>query len=270
MTLNLKVPLCLFDLETTGASPTADRIVEIALIKLMPNGETQRKHQLINPGMPIPADATAVHGITDADVAGKPTFREVAKEYARFLEGCDLGGYNILKFDLPLLVEEMLRADVEFDYSRKRIVDAQRIFHLMEKRTLSAAYGFYCGKTMGNAHSAESDTEATLEVLLAQVARYNQQEVTDTLGRKIGVIQNDVESLARLSTLDSVDLAGRMVRNPKGEVIFNFGKHKGKSVLTVLQDEPSYYDWMMNGEFPLDTKRKLTELRLSAKNMRLK
>lgn len=270
MNLNLKVPLCLFDLETTGTSPTTDRIVEIALIKLLPNGDTLRKHYLVNPVIPIPAEATAIHGISNEHVARQPTFKEVAKEVARFMEGCDLGGYNILKFDLPLLVEELLRAEVEFDYGRKRVVDAQRIFHLMEKRTLSAAYSFYCGKQMGNAHSAEGDTEATLEVLLAQVARYNQQEVTDSLGKKIGVIQNDVESLARLSTLDSVDLAGRMVRNANGEAIFNFGKHKGKSVLRVLQDEPSYYDWMMNGEFALDTKRKLTELRLSAKGLRSK
>lgn len=270
MKLNLKVPLCLFDLETTGTSPTADRIIEIAIIKLTPGGETVRKRQLINPTISIPEQSTAIHGIRNEDVATQPTFKEVAKEFARFLEGCDLGGYNILKFDLPLLVEEFLRAEVEFDYSRKRIVDAQRIFHLMEKRTLQAAYGFYCGKQMENAHSAESDTEATLEVLLAQVERYNHQDVTDALGKKIGVIENDVDSLARLSTLDTVDLAGRMVRQANGEVTFNFGKHKGKSVLRVLQDEPSYYDWMMNGEFALDTKRKLTELRLSAKGLRVK
>lgn len=270
MKLNLKVPLCLFDLETTGTNPTTDRIIEIAIIKLMPNGGEIRKHHLVNPVIPIPPDSTAIHGITNEDVATQPTFKEVAKELARFLEGCDVGGYNILKFDLPLLVEEFLRADVEFDYSRKRIVDAQRIFHLMEKRTLGAAYKFYCGRELDNAHSAEADTEATMQVLLAQVSRYQDQDVTDGLGKKIGVIQNDVDSLAQLSTLDSVDLAGRMIRNPKGEVLFNFGKHKGKPVLSVLKDEPAYYDWMMNADFALDTKRKLTEIRLSLMASKLK
>lgn len=263
MKLNLKVPLCLFDLETTGTNPTTDRIIEIAIIKMLPGGEEIRKHHLINPAIPIPAEATAIHGISNEDVAGLPGFKEVAKELARFLEGCDLGGYNILKFDLPLLVEEFLRAEVEFDYARKRIIDAQRIFHLMEKRTLGAAYKFYCGKDLENSHSAESDTEATMQVLLAQVEKYNEQDVTDNLGKKVGTIKNDPDSLAQLSTLDTVDLAGRMVRNAKGEAVFNFGKHKGKPVLSVLRDEPAYYDWMMNGDFALDTKRKLTEVKLS-------
>jgi DNA polymerase-3 subunit epsilon len=270
MKLNLKVPLCLFDLETTGTNPATDRIIEIAMIKMMPNGDLIRKHQLVNPTIPIPADSTAIHGITNEAVAGQPTFKDVAKDFARFLEGCDVGGYNILKFDLPLLVEEFLRAEVEFDYSRKRIIDAQRIFHLMEKRTLGAAYKFYCGQELENAHSAESDTEATLHVLLAQVQKYEEQPVTDALGKKIGTIKNDMDSLAQLSTLDTIDLAGRMVKNAKGEATFNFGKHKGKPVLTVLRDEPAYYDWMMNGDFSLDTKRKLTELKLSLLTNRLK
>lgn len=263
MKLNLKVPLCLFDLETTGTHPTSDRIIEIAIIKLLPGGEEIRKHQLINPTMAIPPESTAIHGITNEDVAHQPTFKDVAKDLVRFFEGCDLAGYNILKFDLPLLVEEFLRADVEFDYTRKRIIDAQRIFHLMEKRTLAAAFRFYCGREMENAHSAAADTEATMHVLLAQVDKYQEQDVTDNLGKKVGTIKNDMDSLAQLSILDTLDLAGRMIRNGKGEAVFNFGKHKGKPVLSVLRDEPSYFDWMMNGDFALDTKRKLTEIKLS-------
>jgi DNA polymerase-3 subunit epsilon len=180
------------------------------------------------------------------------------------MEGCDLAGFNILKFDVPMLVEEFLRADVEFDYTRKKIIDSQKIFHLMEKRTLSAAYKFYCEKVMTNAHSAESDTEASMEVLMAQIARYEGQEVTDGLERKVGMIKNDMETLARLVGDDLVDLAGRMVRNEKGDVIFNFGKHKSKLVNKVFKEEPAYYDWMMNGDFPLDTKRKLTEQKLKS------
>jgi DNA polymerase-3 subunit epsilon len=204
-----------------------------------------------------------IHGISEEDVKGKPTFKEVAKEYARFFEGADLAGFNILKFDVPILVEEFLRADVEFDYSRKKIIDSQKIFHLMEKRTLSAAYKFYCQKEIANAHSAESDTEASMEVLISQIEKYDGQEVTDGLNRKVGMIKNDMETLAKLVGDDMVDLAGRMVRNNKGEIIFNFGKHKGKTVEKVFKEEPAYYDWMMNGEFPLDTKRRLTEIKLA-------
>lgn len=262
MKLNLKIPLCVFDLETTGINITQDRILEIAVIKVMPSGELIRKSNVLNPTIPITAESTAIHGIRNEEVQDKPTFKEVARDYARFFEGCDLAGFNILKFDVPMLVEEFLRAGVEFDYSRKKLIDAQKIFHLMEKRTLSAAFKFYCDQDMTDAHSAEADTQATLDVLLAQVARYENQEVTDGLGKKIGEIKNDMEVLNKLTASDLVDLAGRMIRNDKGEVIFNFGKHKGKAVAQVLKDEPSFYDWMMNGEFPLDTKRKLTEIKL--------
>jgi len=262
MKLNLKIPICFFDLETTGVNIAHDRIIEIAIIKVMPSGETIRKTSLLNPTIPIPPESTAIHRITNEDVKDKPVFKEVAREYARFMEGCDLAGFNILKFDVPMLVEEFLRADVEFDYSRKKIIDSQKIFHLMEKRTLSAAYKFYCQKEMVNAHSAESDTKASMEVLLAQIARYDGKEVTDGLDRKVGMIKNDMETLAKLVGDDLVDLAGRMIRNNKGEVIFNFGKHKSKLVEKVFKEEPAYYDWMMNGDFPLDTKRKLTEQKL--------
>ncbi len=263
MKLSLKIPLCFFDLETTGTNISQDRIVEIAVIKVLPNGEVQEKHNLVNPTIPIPADSSAIHGIKDEDVKDKPTFKELAKEYARFMEGADLSGFNILKFDVPMLVEEFLRADVEFDYSRKRIIDSQRIYHLMEKRNLAAAYQFYCSKELTNSHSAIADTKASLEVLLAQVARYDNQPVTDALGNPIGTIRNDMDELNRLTASDMVDLAGRMVLDGNREPIFNFGKHKGKKVLNVLKDEPSYYDWMMNGDFSLDTKRRLTEIKLS-------
>ena len=262
MKLSLKIPLCFFDLETTGVNIAHDRIIEIAVIKVMPSGESIRKTNLLNPMIPILAESTAIHGISNDDVKDKPVFKEVAKEYARFMEGCDLAGFNVLKFDVPMLVEEFLRADVEFDYSRKKIIDSQKIFHLMEKRTLSAAYKFYCQKEMDNAHSAESDTQASMEVLMAQIEKYEGREVTDGLERKVGMIKNDMETLARLVSDDLVDLAGRMIRNEKGDVIFNFGKHKNKLVSKVFKEEPAYYDWMMNGDFPLDTKRKLTEQKL--------
>ncbi len=263
MKLNLKIPLCFFDLETTGVNITQDRIIEIAVIKVMPNGEVIKKSNVVNPTIPIPLESSAIHGITNEDVEGKPTFKEVAKEYVKFFEGADMSGFNILKFDVPMLVEEFLRAGVDFDYSRKKIIDAQKIFHLMEKRNLSAAFKFYCGQEMTEAHSAEADTQATMDVLFAQIARYENQEVTDGLGKTIGVIKNDMDELNKLTSTEMVDLAGRMVKNPQGEPVFNFGKHKNKPVLAVFKDEPSYYDWMMNGDFPLDTKRRLTEIKLS-------
>lgn len=263
MKLNLKIPLCFFDLETTGINVTQDRILEIAVIKAMPNGEVIKKSNIINPTIPIPPESTAIHGISNEDVRDKPTFKEVAKEYAKFFEGADLAGFNILKFDVPVLVEEFIRADVEFDYSRKKLIDAQKIFHLMEKRNLSAAFKFYCGKDMTDAHSAEADTQATMEVLFAQIERYENQEVTDGLGKKVGVIENNMDVLHKLTASNLVDLAGRIFKNEKDEAVFNFGKHKGKAVLQVLKDEPSFYEWMMKGDFPLDTKRRLTEIKLS-------
>lgn len=264
MNLNLKIPLCFFDIEATGINVAHDRIIEIAVLKVFPNGEIQRKANLINPTIPIPPESTAIHGITNEQVANQPSFKEVAKDYVRFFEGADLSGFNILKFDVPILVEEFLRADVEFDYTRKKIIDSQKIFHLMEKRTLSAAYKFYCNKEMDNAHSAESDTLASMEVLMSQIDKYNGLDVTDSLERKVGMIKNDMDTLAKLVGDDMIDLAGRMIKNNKGEVIFNFGKHKGKTVEKVFKDEPAYYDWMMNGDFSLDTKRKLTGIKLAA------
>lgn len=264
MKLNLKVPLCFFDLETTGTNITQDRIIEIAVVKLMLNGEVQRKYNLVNPTIPIPAESTAIHGIKDEDVKDKPTFKDLAKDYAKFMEGADLSGFAIQKFDVPVLVEEFLRAGVDFDYERKRIIDSQKIYHMMEKRNLAAAYKFYCNKEMKDAHTAEADTEASVEVLMAQVQRYENLPLEDGLGNTLGIIKNDMEELNRLTSTEQVDLAGRMKKDSKGTTIFNFGKHRGKEVLTVLKEEPAYYDWMMNGDFSLDTKRKLTEIKLSA------
>jgi DNA polymerase III subunit epsilon len=262
MKLNLRNPLCFFDLETTGINITNDRILEIAVIKVMPNGEVHKKVNLVNPTIPIPAESSAIHGIYEDDIKDKPTFKTLAKEYARFMEGADLAGFNILKFDIPMLVEEFLRAEVDFEYSRRKIIDAQKIFHLMEKRTLSAAYKFYLNKELKDSHSAEADTQATMEVLIAQVDRYDGQPVTDGLGKRMGEVKNDMEVLAKLTSSNMVDLAGRIIFNNNGEEIFNFGKHKNRRVVDVFKNEPSYYDWMLNGDFPLDTKRKLTEIKL--------
>ncbi len=262
MKLHLRNPICFFDIESTGTNVTHDRIIEIAVIKVMPNGEVLRKSNLLNPTIPIPPESSVFHGIYDEDVKDKPTFKEVAREYAKFLEGADLSGFSILKMDVPMLVEEFMRAKVEFDYQKKKIIDTQKIFHLMEKRTLKAAYSFYMHKELADSHTAEADTEAAMEVLMAQVEKYEGQSVTDPSGKKIGEIRNDMEVLGKLISDDMVDLAGRMIKNDKGEEIFNFGKHKGKKVTTVFKEEPAYYDWMMNGDFPQDTKRKLTEIKL--------
>lgn len=262
MKLNLRTPLCFFDLETTGTNIIQDRIIEIAVIKMMPNGETLRKSNVLNPTVPIPAESSAIHGLRDEDVKDKPIFKDVAKEYARFFEGADLAGFNIMKFDVPVLVEEFLRAGIEFDYTRKKIIDSQKIYHLMEKRTLSAAYRFYCNKEIENSHTAEADTEASMEVLIAQVERYENQEVTDGLNRRLGEIKNDMDVLNKITATQLVDLSGRMILNSKGEEIFNFGKHKNRLVTDVFKQEPAYYDWIMNGEFSLDTKRKVTEIKL--------
>jgi DNA polymerase III subunit epsilon len=268
MQLNLRNPLVFFDLETTGTSTSLDRIIEYAFVKMMPSGERIVKSGRVNPGIPIAAESSAIHGIYDKDVQDAPSFKSVSAELNRFLEGCDLSGYNILKFDVPVLVEEFLRAGVEFDISKRKIVDAQKIFFLMEKRNLAAAYEFYCGKTLENAHSAEADTIASMEVLLAQIAKYEGQPVSDLSGNEIGIIKNDMADLHELTTDRMVDLAGRFVFNDAGVEVFNFGKFKGTPVEEVLQKELGYYDWMMKGDFPLDTKRKLTQIKLRKFNAR--
>lgn len=262
MKLNLKNPLVVFDLETTGTNISNDRIVEMAMIKVFPNGTVEEKCRKLNPTIPIPVESSMIHGIYDEDVKDEPTFKQVAKSLATWLSGCDLAGFNILKFDVPMLVEEFLRANVDFEVDSRKLVDAQKIFHMMEKRNLSTAYSFYCGKVLEDAHSAAADTQATYEVLLSQVEKYEGSTVTDLLGKPIGTIANDMEVLHQLTNKKMVDLAGRIVYNDKGEETFNFGKHRGKLVTEVLKKEPSFYDWMMKGDFPLDTKRKLTQIRL--------
>ncbi len=262
MKLLLKNPLVFFDLETTGMNVATDRVIELSFLKIHPNDRQETKNYLVNPGIPIPPEVSLIHGIYDKDVVDAPTFKNIAKELYKFLEGCDLAGYNIIKFDVPMLVEEFLRNDVDFDVSKRKMIDAQKLFFLMEKRTLSAALKFYCGKEMDNAHSAEADTLATYEVLKKQVEMYENQEVEDTLGNKLGIIKNDMEVLHKITLNNLVDLAGRIVMNSEGDEIFNFGKHKGKKVVDVFKQEPNYYDWMLKNDFPLDTKRKLTEIKL--------
>ncbi len=261
MKLNLKRPLAFFDLETTGTNLGIDRIVEISVIKLYPDGSEEVKTWRINPGMPIPLESSLVHGIYDEDLKGELFFKDLAAEIAAFVGASDLAGYNSNKFDIPMLMEEFLRADVLFDLDNRHFVDVQNIFHQMEQRTLKAAYQFYCDKQIVNAHSAEADTRATMEVLLAQVAKYEKTEWEDKKGNRSFPVVNDIEALHKFTNLSRpVDFAGRMVFNEQGQEIFNFGKHKGKAVEDVLRSEPSYYSWMMQGDFPLYTKRKLEEI----------
>lgn len=254
MKLNLKNPIIFLDLETTGVDPAKDRIVEISLVKVMPDGDQETKTRRLNPEMHIPEAASAIHHIYDEDVADCPTFREIAKSLWAYMEGCDLGGYNSNKFDIPVLVEEFLRAGIEINLDKCRFIDVQNIFHKMEQRTLVAAYKFYCGKDLTEAHSAEADTLATYEVLLAQLDRYPE-------------LENDIAFLADFSARTrNVDFAGRIVYDDNDVEVFSFGKHKGRSVAEVFRTEPSYYAWMMNGDFPLHTKKVITAIRLRELN----
>lgn len=260
--LQLKNPLVVFDLETTGINISKDRIVELSFVKVMPKGELITQTQRVNPEMPIPEESSKIHGIYDDDIKDAPTFKSLAKNLAKFLEGCDLAGFNILRFDVPMLVEEFLRVGVDFEVSSRKLIDSQRIFHMMEPRNLKAAYKFYCGEVLKDAHSAEADTMATYHVLNAQVQRYQGVKIENEKGELIEPIRNDMQHLHDLTASKIVDLAGRMTRNSKGVEVFNFGKHKNRPVEEVLEKEPTYYDWMMKGDFPLDTKRKLTEIKL--------
>ena len=269
MKLNLKRPVAFFDLETTGTNITADRIVEISVIKVHPNEEKETLTKRINPGMSIPAESTAIHGITDEDVKDAPPFKEVAKEYCAFLEGCDLGGFNHIKFDIPVLIEEFLRSGVDFNLEGRKILDAQQIFFLMEPRTLTAAYKYYCNEDLQGAHGAEADALATYEVFKAQVEKYNGQVILDKNGAEIVPVKNDMDVIHDMTAKKFADFAGRIVFNDNGEECINFGKHKGKPITQVLMEEPGYYDWMMRGDFPLYTKKVLTSVKLkSSKLMR--
>src|SRR5690606_3945472 len=250
MNLKLTKPICFFDLETTGINITTDRIVEIAILKIWPNGKEENYRWLVNPEMPIPPEVTKVHGITDADVANAPTFKQLAKEIYHIMKDSDLAGYNSNKFDIPLLAEEMLRAEVDFDMKNRLAIDVQNIFHKMEQRTLSAAYRFYCDKNLEAAHTAEADTLATYEVLKAQVERYEE-------------LENNTKFLAEFRTRKQfADFAGFIVYNKDGEECFSFGKHKGKRVEDVLNEEPGYFGWILNADFPLYTKKVLTAIKL--------
>ncbi|ATA88442.1 3'-5' exonuclease [Capnocytophaga stomatis] len=250
MELNLAKPICFFDLETTGTDITKDRIVEISVLKVYPNGNKESKTWLVNPTIPIPKGASDVHGITDERVANEPTFKELAKTIHNMIKDADLAGYNSDRFDIPLLAEEMLRADVDFDLGNRVTVDVQTIFHKMEQRTLGAAYKFYCGKTLDNAHSAAADTNATYEILKSQLDRYPE-------------LDNNMKKLSEFTTRkQAVDFAGFIALNDKNEEIFTFGKHKGRKVEDILQEEPGYFGWLLNADFPLYTKKVLTAIKL--------
>jgi DNA polymerase III subunit epsilon len=267
MQLNLTRPLVFFDLETTGVHVGSDRIVQICLLKIMPDQTETVRNYLVNPEMPIPPVTTAIHGITDEDVKDKPTFRQLSKEIALFIGNSDLAGYNSNKFDVPLLVEEFLRCDVDFDLKNRNLIDVQNIFHKMEQRTLRAAYKFYCSKELINAHDAEVDTRATMEVFKAQIDRYQDTEYIDPAGKISKPIVNKMEALAKFSVQHpKADLVGHIGLDPDGTEVFNFGKHKGKPVEEVFTKEPSYYDWMMHGDFPLSTKRVITAIKLRGFN----
>ena len=243
MKLNLKNPIVFFDLETTGTNINTDRIVEICYLKVYPNGNEETKTMRINPQMHIPEQSSAIHGIYDKDVADCPTFKGVAKDIARDIEGCDLAGFNSNRFDIPVLAEEFLRAGVDIDMMKRKFIDVQVIYHKLEQRTLSAAYKFYCQKNLEAAHTAEADTRATYEVLKAQLDRYPEE------------LQNDMAFLAEYSSFNkNVDFAGRIVYDEKGVEVFNFGKYKGMSGSEVLQKDPGYYSWILNGDFTLNTK----------------
>ncbi len=250
MELNLKNPIIFFDLETTGTNTVTDRIVEISYLKVSPNGMEESKTMRINPGMPIPEESSAIHGIYDKDVENAPSFKQVAKVIAQDFEGCDIAGYNSNRFDVPLLAEEFLRAEVDFDMSRCKLVDVQTIFHKKEQRTLEAAYKFYCNADLVNAHSAAADVKATYEVLKSQLDCYPD-------------LKNDIAFLSEYSSFNrNVDFAGRIVYNEKNEEMINFGKYKGQLVRDVLQKDPGYYGWIMDADFALNTKQAFTRIKL--------
>jgi DNA polymerase-3 subunit epsilon len=243
MNLKLTRPLAFFDLETTGLNIATDRIVEISIVKILPNGDKEIKTELVNPTIPISKESVEIHGITEEKLKDKPTFKELASDIDAFIKDCDLAGFNSNRFDVPLLAEEFLRAGIDFNVSDRKLVDVQNIFHKMEQRTLVAAYKFYCDKDLTDAHSAEADTTATYEILEAQIGKYSD-------------LNGDAEFLSEFSQMTkNADLLGRFVYNDKNIVVFNFGKHKGKAVTQVLEKEPGYYSWMMNGDFPLYTKK---------------
>lgn len=257
MQLQLTKPICFFDLETTGTNVAKDRIVEISILKVYPNGNKESKTWLVNPEMPISPESEAIHGISNEKVANEPTFKQLSKEIYKMIRDSDLAGFNSDRFDIPLLVEEMLRAEIDFDMKNMVSVDVQTIFHKMEKRTLEAAYKFYCDKNLEDAHSAEADTMATYEVLLSQLERYPE-------------LENNIKKLSEFTTRkQSLDFAGFIVLNEDEQAVFSFGKHKGKMVEEVLETEPGYFGWILNADFPLYTKKVLTQIKLSKLNNKI-
>jgi DNA polymerase-3 subunit epsilon len=262
MKLHLRKPIVFFDLETTGVDICRDRIVEISMLKVLPSGEEIIQTKRVNPTIPIPIESSMIHKIYDDDVADCQTFAQLARSLDDFLKGCDLGGFNLIRFDIPLLAEEFLRVDIDFDIENRSIVDVCRIFHQMEQRTLSAAYKFYCDKTLENAHSAEADNIATYEILKRQLDKYQHAPLPTSEDPTVFPVQNDIPALHKFTFQKTADLAGRIVFNLDGVEVFNFGKHKNVSVAEVFKKEPSYYDWMMRGDFPLYTKKVLTRIKL--------
>lgn len=257
MKLNLKKPLAFFDLETTGINISSDRIVEISILKVMPNGKEEIYTQRVNPVIEIPKESSDIHGITNEDVLNEPKFSDIAKIVSDFIAGCDLAGFNSNRFDIPVLAEEMLRVDVDFSMKNRLSIDVQTIFHKQEQRTLSAGYKFYCDKDLENAHSAEADTIATYEILKAQLDKYSD-------------LENDTKMLSEFSTQRKrADFAGFILFDDDEEEIFSFGKYKGKKVADILEENPGYYNWIQNADFPLYTKKVLTEIKLRGFNGKL-
>jgi len=266
MELNLKRPLAFFDLETTGLNVAKDRIIEISIFKVNQNGTTESKTWIVNPDYPISPEATQVHGYSIEDLVDKPTFKSVAKEISHFFDHCDLAGYNALKFDIPLLVEEFLRYDFDFDIKNRSLIDVQNIFMKMEQRTLKAAYKFYCNKDLTKAHSAEADTKATYEVLKAQIERYENTEYTNFDGETTTPVKNEVQALHEFSSHNkNADLMGQIIFNKDGQETFNFGKYRGNTVEDIFVKDPSYYSWIMNADFPQYTKKLVTKIKLRMK-----
>ncbi len=263
MGIPLQKPLAFFDLETTGTNVMKDRIIQIAIVKVKPDGSEEQYDQMVNPGIPIPEDSSRIHGIYDDDIKDKPGFKDLAREIQSFLKDCDLAGYNHIKFDIPLLLEEFNRAEIEFSLHNRRLVDAQRLFFLMEPRSLSAAYRFYCQKELSNAHNALADVLATKEILQAQIEKYQGRSPE---GSDLPPLSPKIEDLHQYSFGNMVDLAGRLSRDTEGDLNFNFGKYKGQKVKKVFEREPQYYDWIMKSDFPADTKKILTQEKLSMRN----
>lgn len=270
MKLNLKRPIAFFDLETTGVNVASDRIVEIAILKVYPDGRIEKKPDinsgtarlLVNPERPIPLETSLIHGIYDEDVKDAPTFKDLSAKLFKFLYDADLAGFNSNKFDVPILAEEFLRCGIDFSVVDRNLIDVQNIFHLMEQRTLKAGYKFYCGKELENAHEAMADVDATYDVFLAQLEKYQDTEIVNKKGETVTPIVNDMDALHVVSQRHrNVDMLGRIVYNDKDEEVFNFGKHKGTPVAEVLKKEPGYYGWMLNGDFPLYTKKVLKDIK---------